>query len=770
MGFTAIVAQIVLVRELLTSFSGNELAIGIFFANWLLLEALGSFGTGRWADRVQSATPYYVCLQLFLVIAFPAVLFLTRVMKPMLGIIPGQGVNVLTVFWAALLLLIPLGLTDGAQFSFGCRLLAGENKKATTTGTGLIGRVYIFEAIGSLLGGIVGTYVCLQRLDPFHTAFALMFLNGSSALLLLFCATPPKAGATRWINGTLKISTGLLLAVCAAVLGLGGARYLQSRSVSAQWGHYEVKEHRNSIYGNVTVLNRFNQLNIMSNGVPISTIPTADIAFSEEFAHLSLLSHPHPRHVLLIGGGIGGLLQEILKHPLERVDYAELDPLIIATAQRHAPAVASALNDDARMRIHTVDGRYFLRAADRFYDMILINLPDPATLEINRFYTLEFFRLCRSRLNNEGILCFALPGSASYLNRALINLNANVIQTLKRVFPHSRVIPGERNLILASSSTAMTAVQPAVLIERMADRRLKATLLSDFHIRYKFDATRRQWYEREIGKAPILPANRDFHPTALFHDLVFWNSIHSPGFAKVFAHLEHLKLTHLTFVLVGTFIFLWMLQRQRPASKAAPVILPIMATGFSGMGVDIVLVLAFQSFYGYVYHWIGLLVAAFMVGLALGGMWITRWIKGHGQRESIDLRAAFLKLELAMVMFSAGLIGVLAFLNRMQHFELIWHAAEYILLGLNALCGFLVGAEFPLASEMVLHHTGRTGRTAGSLYACDLVGSWIGGLFVTIALIPILGILNTCLLMLCLNTASLLFFYVSSNRQTPAMG
>jgi len=46
MGFTAIVAQVILIRELLTSFSGNELIIGIFFANWLLLEALGSIDTG----------------------------------------------------------------------------------------------------------------------------------------------------------------------------------------------------------------------------------------------------------------------------------------------------------------------------------------------------------------------------------------------------------------------------------------------------------------------------------------------------------------------------------------------------------------------------------------------------------------------------------------------------------------------------------------------------------------------------------------------------
>ena len=129
MGFTAIVAQVILIRELLTSFSGNELAIGIFFANWLLLEALGSFVSGRWAAKVKYGTPYYAVLQLFLASAFPVVILLTRIAKHLLGITPGQGINVFTIFYVSLLLLTPLGLADGAQFSFGCRMFMKSRQK-----------------------------------------------------------------------------------------------------------------------------------------------------------------------------------------------------------------------------------------------------------------------------------------------------------------------------------------------------------------------------------------------------------------------------------------------------------------------------------------------------------------------------------------------------------------------------------------------------------------------------------------------------------------
>jgi spermidine synthase len=768
MGFTAIVAHVILIRELLTSFSGNELTIGIFFANWLLLEALGSYWAGRCAVRVKSGTPYYVFLQLFLASAFPVVILLTRTAKHFLGIIPGQGINVVTIFYVSLFLLTPLGLADGAQFSFGCRIFTEGKKKSPV----LIGKVYIYEAIGSLMGGIAGTYLCLQYLNSFQTAFTLALLNIFSAILLLVFASSKREPSQLEESKTafytshffLKIAAVFLLLICVLVYPLKGIDHLHTHSVKAQWGNYDVLDYQNSIYGNVTVLQRLEQLNILSNGVPISTIPTPDIAFIEEFVHLPLLSHPNPQKVLLVGGGIGGILKEMLKHPIQEINYAELDPLIIRTAQQHAHSFTSSDLNNPRVNIHYVDGRYLIRTSNERYDVIFINLPDPSTLEINRFYTVEFYQMSKHRLKENGILCFLLPGSLTYLSREMIDLNATIIQTTKHVFSYLHIIPGEYNLLLASSDESVITNSPDILIQRMHDRSLQIRLLSNFHIRYKFDETRRKWYHKEISKAGELLLNRDFHPSALYYDLVFWNSVHSPNLAGIFSQLKCLRFRHIIIAITLLFIILLFLQRYRSAWHKSFILLPIIATGFAGMGVDIVLILAFQSFYGYLYHWIGLLIAAFMVGLTIGGMWMTRRLKRMRKpehRDVIDDYATFLKLELFIILYTAALVSVLYLLNRFQEHAFIFAAAQYILLTLNTLCGFLVGAEFPLANTIYLKHTVHYTQAGGILYAADLAGSWVGALFVTIAFTPLFGIMNTCLLILFVNFCSLLLFVFS---------
>lgn len=602
MGFTAIVAQVILIRELLTSFSGNELIIGIFFANWLLLEALGSFGTGRWASKVRSGTPYYAFLQLFLASTLPLMIILTRISKHHLGILPGQGINVVTIFYVSFFLLTPLALADGAQFSFGCRMYAEIRERSAAS----IGRVYIYESIGSLVGGITGTFVCLQYLNSFQTAIALALLNILSALLLLVFVSsrpgttqlPKHKTALYTSHFTIKIAAVALLLICALAFPLGGIDALHTKSLKAQWRHYNVLDSRNSIYGNVTVLQRLKQLNIMANGVPVSTIPTPDVAFIEEFAHLALLSQPNPQKVLLVGGGIGGVLNEILKHPIQKVDYAELDPLIIRMTQQHAPSFTASNLNDPRVHIHYADGRYLIRTSNERYDVIFINLPDPSTLEINRFYSLEFYLMSKRCLKSDGILCFLLPGSLTYLSRELIDLNATILQTAKHVFPYLSVIPGDTNLVLASLDETVLQHSAELLIQRMRDRSLQTRMLSDFHIRYKFDQMRRNWFDNEIRKAGEMWLNRDFHPSALYHDLLFWNSIHSPAIAGIFHQLKSLRFGYVFIPTAMLFGILLLLQRYRLTWQKSFIVVPIIATGFAGMGVDIVIVLAFQSLYG----------------------------------------------------------------------------------------------------------------------------------------------------------------------------
>ncbi|GAH78300.1 unnamed protein product, partial [marine sediment metagenome] len=104
-----------------------------------------------------------------------------------------------------------------------------------------------------------------------------------------------------------------------------------------QWKGQELVHYQNSMYSNITVTTRENQFNFFSNGIPLFSTPDPDIAFVEEFVHLPLLFHSYPENILLIGGGAGGVLNEIAKYSsVENIHYIELDPLIIKVVQKYA--------------------------------------------------------------------------------------------------------------------------------------------------------------------------------------------------------------------------------------------------------------------------------------------------------------------------------------------------------------------------------------------------------------------------------------------------
>ena len=142
-----------------------------------------------------------------------------------------------------------------------------------------------------------------------------------------------------------------------------------------------------------------------------------DIALVEELVHLPMLFHPHPRRILVVSGGVGGVLNEILKHPVERVDYAELDPLLIEAVQKFPTPLTVGELSDPRVNIEHVDGRLLVRRlaaeGNERYDLVIVNLPYPVTLQLNRFYTVEFFRLVREILTQEGVVALPSPGTGS---------------------------------------------------------------------------------------------------------------------------------------------------------------------------------------------------------------------------------------------------------------------------------------------------------------------------------------------------------------------
>jgi spermidine synthase len=223
-----------------------------------------------------------------------------------------------------------------------------------------------------------------------------------------------------------------------------------------------------------------------------------------------------------------------------------------------------------------------------------------------------------------------------------------------------------------------------------------------------------------------------------------------------------LNLWTLSLAIIGCGLLFLALVKLTAKGKKVVVPIAIATTGFTGMTADLVIVFAFQTLYGYVYHQIGLLITAFMVGLSLGGLLMIRRLaappflpSAHGGDREGE-RSALLKLELAIVLYwTLSPVALSTLYSRITH-PLVFTAIQGTLLLLNGVAGFLVGSQFPLANRMWLK--GRQGLrdTSGILYACDLVGAFLGSIVVSVILIPVLGILETCFLAAILKLVSLL--------------
>jgi spermidine synthase len=762
MGFSFTVTQGLLIRELLVAFFGNELSIGLILGNWLILEAVGSGLLGKLADRWRGKASSFAALQVLFALFLPLCLYAAYTSRSIVGAIPGEGVGLIPIFFSSFLILAPLALVDGAMFAFGCRVyahLAGDKVPS-------IGRVYVYEALGAIVGGIVFTYLFIPFLYSLQIVLLLSGLNLLSAALIL--ASSRSSNRKR-----LPLTPGLIVVLVLLTASFGfllspQAAEVQPWATSRQWVGYDLVYSENSVYGNVAVVQQETQYTFYADGIPILTAPVPDVALSEEIVHLPLLFVPQPRRALVLSGGVGGVLRELAKYPLEQIDYAELDPLLIEAVREFPTSLTLSELSDPRLKVEHVDGRLLVRqktwgGARHFregYDLVIVNLPYPSTLQLNRFYTVEFFQMVRGLLAEEGVLVIGCPGTLTYMSDELRDLNTMAYHTLQQTFSYVRPIPGDRTLWLASPSDELSTVLIGALVERWEERGLETQLLTASHIRLRLDQRYLEWFwkslsgeesGRRVGFSSSVGEylNRDLHPIGLFYGLSYWNALFSPHLARVFASVGRLNLWTLSLPIIGCGLLFLAIVKLTAKGKGAIVPLAIAATGFTGMTADLIIIFAFQTLYGYVYHWIGLLITAFMAGLSLGGLLMTRKLAGIG-------RSTLLKLELALVLFWILLPLALSTLYSRIANPLVFTSIQGILLFLNALVGFLVGSQFPVANRMWLKGRETLKGAAGVLYACDLVGAFLGSIVVSVVLIPVLGILATCLLAATLKLGSLL--------------
>jgi len=134
-GFTAVIAQIVLLRELMIVFCGNEMSLGLMLASWLLWTAIGSSGLGPLARRTAQPRRLMALLQVFVALTLPLAIFLARASKGFFQSVPGEILGPGLMILTSLVVLSAFCLVSGGLFAVGSRLSAQETGTSTLAGT-----------------------------------------------------------------------------------------------------------------------------------------------------------------------------------------------------------------------------------------------------------------------------------------------------------------------------------------------------------------------------------------------------------------------------------------------------------------------------------------------------------------------------------------------------------------------------------------------------------------------------------------------------------
>jgi spermidine synthase len=185
-------------------------------------------------------------------------------------------------------------------------------------------------------------------------------------------------------------------------------------------------------------------------------------------------------------------------------------------------------------------------------------------------------------------------------------------------------------------------------------------------------------------------------------------------------------------------------------------------TGFTLITLQIVLLLAFQSIYGYIYYQLAILIGLCMAGIAFGS-WLGIRRKVAGDRPPYRIMAL---TQFLLAISGPALIFVVAMLTKISGVATTWLAAQIVFPALAALSGILGGYQFPIATQIYLQD-GNSRPKLGTLYAIDLLGGCVGALVVSSYLIPVFGFWKTAWLSAAINLVAALLaarVYLEANR------
>ncbi len=161
----------------------------------------------------------------------------------------------------------------------------------------------------------------------------------------------------------------------------------------------------------------------------VMTSEKDEFVYHEMVAHVPLFTHPNPENVLVVGGGDGGVIREVLKHPsVKKATLVDIDGKVIEYSKKFLPSIASGL-EDARVEVIVGDGFMHIAESENKYDVIMVDSTEPVGPAVNLF-TKGFYAGISRALKEDGI--FVAQSDNPWFKADLIE---QVQKDVKEIFP-----------------------------------------------------------------------------------------------------------------------------------------------------------------------------------------------------------------------------------------------------------------------------------------------------------------------------------------------
>jgi spermidine synthase len=501
------------------------------------------------------------------------------------------------------------------------------------------------------------------------------------------------------VRKKIKILVKLIIAAAAAVVILSGPdlffRQLLLPGIN-------VTGTKDTPYGNITYGEYSGERSLYYNHRLLAYAD--DAAEREENVHYGLLQRPNPEKVLLISGSLKSNLPEILKYPVKTIFYIERDPGLASAVS--SEAIPSGVDLVAGKR----DAFRYLKTSEGKFNAILLLLPPPSTLSLNRYYTTEFFYSVRKNLNADGVFVCSPGIWDNYPNRESLRLFSSIYNSLKEVFESVEPVAGNKLYFIASNSEVSISICSLIEERKISNTYVGPDFLAD-------DLIEARSSEIVYLLDPEAKKNSSLFPVATFHFQTY-------SFSRDISE----KLPSLVFLFIVFALPMVTIRRKN-------LLMYCSASALAGFEIIILLILQLTA--GNMYQFTGIILAVLMAGLAAGAGTDIRFL------NSISLRAKALSMAFYLAVIALAASFILS-LNSIQ---------AIILILISALPpSFITGHIF---RELTI--ADKNGSESSATYSADLAGSAFGFMLISGIAIPLIGLKASLFLLSGLIFAGILF-------------